>query len=209
MSLDIRSSFFIRNSAASVTKNAPESETEPIDCLTGGAALSILDVHFSFMSSSIFLHKMGKQGSGAILDTCFFSVIWNCSFDSNAAFQQGGAIAAVNSCNSNLGLMVANSTLTNNQAVTGGALYGAACASFTISNGSQLIQNQAITDGGGVYCDNCQALLLQLDSNINANSAGGSGGAAYCVSCVLFTMTYVSMSTNRCSFRDTTMVLPC
>ena len=196
MGLDIRDSSFINNSAAFVTRNAPESETEPIDFLTGGAALNVLDVQFSFMSNSIFQNNIGRQGSGANLDTCFFSVFWNNTFDNNTATQQGAAIALVNS--HNLGVMVANSTLTNGQAVTGGAMYGDAGATITISNGSQLTHNQAVTDGGGVYCDSCQALLLQLNSNISANHAGESGGAAYCTSCVTLTATGVSMSNNRC-----------
>ena len=96
------------------------------------------------------------------------------------------------------GGMVANSTLMNVQAVTGGAMYGDAGATITISNGSQLTHNQAVTDGGGVYCDSCQALLLQLGTHISSNSAGQSGGAAYCASCVTVTAVGVTMSNNRC-----------
>ena len=173
MGLNIRDSSFINNSAASVTSSAPESEPESTNFLTGGAALNVLDVQFSFMSKNFFKDNIGRQGSGANLDTCFFSVSWNNTFD-NTATQQGAAIALVNS--HNLGVMVANSTLTNGQAVTGGAMYGDAGATVTISNGSQLIHNQAVTDGGGVYCDSCQALLLQLDSSMRENYAGGSGG---------------------------------
>ena len=195
MGLDIRDCSFTDNSAAFLTRTAPESETEPIDFLTGGAALDVLDVQFSFMSNNIFKNNIGRQGAGANLDTCFFSVFWNNTFDSNTATQQGAAIALVNS--HNLGVMVANSTVTNGRAVTGGALYGDAGATITISNGSQLTNNQAVTDGGAVYCDSCQALLLQLDSNISANHAGGSGGAAYCTSCVTLTAVGVSMSNNR------------
>ena len=195
MGLDIRDCSFTDNSAAFLTRTAPESETEPIDFLTGGAALDVLDVQFSFMSNTVFKNNIGRQGAGANLDTCFFSVFWNNTFDSNTATQQGAAIALVNS--HNLGVMVANSTVTNGRAVTGGALYGDAGATITISNGSQLTNNQAVTDGGAVYCDSCQALLLQLDSNISANHAGGSGGAAYCTSCVTLTAVGVSMSNNR------------
>ncbi len=195
MGLDIRNCSFTDNSAAFLTRTAPESETEPIDFLTGGAALDILDVQFSFMSNNVFQNNIGRQGSGANLDTCFFSVFWNNTFDNNTATQQGAAIALVNS--HNLGVMVANSTLTNGQAVTGGAIYGDAGATITISNGSQLTNNQALTDGGAVYCDSCQVLLLQLDSNISGNHAGGSGGAAYCISCVTLTAVGVSMSNNR------------
>ncbi|DBA73772.1 TPA: hypothetical protein ACH3X2_009743 [Trebouxia sp. C0005] len=195
MGLDIRDCSFTNNSAAFLTRTAPESETEPVDFLTGGAALDVLDVQFSFMSNNVFKNNIGRQGSGANLDTCFFSMFWNNTFDSNTATQQGAAIALVNS--HNLGVMVANSTLTNGQAVTGGAIYGDAGATITITNGSQLTNNQAVTDGGGVYCDSCQALLLQLDSNISGNHAGGSGGAAYCTSCVTLTAVGVSMSDNR------------
>ena len=195
MGLDIRDCSFTDNSAAFLTRTAPESETEPIDFLTGGAAVDVLDVQFSFMSNTVFKNNIGRQGAGANLDTCFFSVFWNNTFDSNTATQQGAAIALVNS--HNLGVMVANSTVTNGRAVTGGALYGDAGATITISNGSQLTNNQAVTDGGAVYCDSCQALLLQLDSNISANHAGGSGGAAYCTSCVTLTAVGVSMSNNR------------
>lgn len=196
MGLDIRGSSFINNSAASVLRQTPESQTEPIDFLTGGAALNILDVQFSFMSNNTFQNNIGRQGAGANLDTCFFSVFWNCTFDNNNATQQGGAIAMVNS--HNLGVMVANSTLMNGQAVTGGAMYGDAGATITISNGSQLTHNQAVTDGGSVYCDSCQALLLQLGSNVSSNSAGQFGGAAYCASCVTVTAVGVTMSNNRC-----------
>lgn len=195
MGLDIRDCSFTDNSAAFLTRTAPESETEPIDFLTGGAALNVLDVQFSFMSNNVFKNNIGRQGSGANLDTCFFSVFWNNTFDNNTATQQGAAIALVNS--HNLGVLVVNSTLTNGQAVTGGAIYGDAGATITISNGSQLTNNQALTDGGAVYCDSCQALLLQLDSNISANQAGAYGGAAYCTSCVTLTAVGVSMSNNR------------
>jgi len=142
MGLDIRDCSFTDNSAAFLTRTAPESETEPIDFLTGGAALNVLDVQFSFMSNNVFKNNIGRQGSGANLDTCFFSVFWNNTFDNNTATQQGAAIALVNS--HNLGVLVVNSTLTNGQAVTGGAIYGDAGATITISNGSQLTNNQAL-----------------------------------------------------------------
>ena len=196
--LDIRGSSFTRNYAASVVRTTAEPETEPTDFLTGGAGLDILDVQFSFLSNNTFQDNVGRQGSGLNLDTCFLSIVWNCSFHNNTAAKQGGALALVNS--HNLGVLVANSSLTYGQAVTGGAIYGDAGATITISNSSQIAHNVAVTDGGGVYCSSCQSLVLQMESEISSNAAYQSGGGCYCDSCVTFTADNTSLMNNRYAY---------
>ena len=130
------------------------------------------------------------------MDTCDTAYVWNCSFNDNTATGQGGAIAMVNSHGK--GLLPAGSNVTNGQALYGGAIYGGAGASVTISNGSQLVSNQAVTDGGAVFRDGCQQLILQLQTNLSGNTAGGRGGAVFC--------TVLCAASSHCCAADTQQV---
>ena len=94
------------------------------------------------------------------------------------------------------GLLVANSTFRNSQALFGGAIYADVGAAITLSNDSQLMHNQAVT-GGAIFCDNCQRLLLDLHTQLSFNTADLGGGAVYCDGCVLLTAIDVLMTHNR------------
>ena len=94
------------------------------------------------------------------------------------------------------GLLVANSTFRNSQALFGGAIYADVGAAITLSNSSQLVHNQA-TIGGAIFCDNCQRLVLELQTELSFNRADTSGGAVFCDGCVLLTATDVLMTYNR------------
>lgn len=195
ISVDIRDSYFTNNTDAFLTRVTPEpDEAQPIDFLTGSAGLDIQDVQYTVLSSSIFTNNRGRQGSAVHLDTCFTSYVWNCTFDQNSATGQGGALALVNSHSK--GLLLANSTFTNGQALFGGAIYGEIGASITISQNSQLIQNTAVTAGGAVFCDNCKSLKLELQTNLSFNTAQGGGGAIYGDGCTLITAEGVTMMYN-------------
>lgn len=173
--VDIRESTFSDNTDAYLLRTSAEpAGVQPIDFLTGGAGLDIQDITFAALSGNTFSSNRGRQGSALHLDTVFQIVVWDCEFTNNSATGQGGAIAMVNSHNK--GLLLANSTLSGGQALFGGAVYGGSGASITISNSTQLVDNQAITDGGAIYCDSCQVLTLQLNSTLDSNVAGGSGG---------------------------------
>ncbi len=196
ITLDIRDSNFVSNTDAFLVREEPEPEgAQPIDFLTGGAGLDIQDVLFTVLSSNTFISNRGRQGSALHMDTCFTIYIWNCTFDDNTATGQGGAIALVNS--HSIGLLLADSTISNGQALFGGAIYGGAGAQITISNGSQLVSNQAVTDGGAIFCQSCQELSLQLQTNLSYNTAGGGGGAVFCDGCVLLQANQVEVSYNR------------
>ena len=196
ITVDIRNSNFSNNTDAALTRSDAEPEdTLPIDYLTGGAGLDIQDVLFTVLSSNSFTSNRGRQGSAVHLDTCFTTYIWNCVFDSNIATGQGGALALVNSHSK--GLLVANSTFRNGEAVFGGAMYADVGAAITISNNSQLLGNYATTGGGAIFCDNCQILTLELQTSLSGNNAGSSGGAVYCDGCILLTATDVLMTQNR------------
>lgn len=196
ITVDIRGSEFSNNTDAFLTRTTPEPDgAQPIDYLTGGAGLDMQEVLFTIVTSSTFTGNRGRQGSAVHLDTCFTSYIWNCTFASNTATGQGGALALVNS-HSHKGLLLANSTFMDGDALFGGAIYADVGASITISNNSQLVRNHAVTAGGAVFCDNCQSLTLELQTNLSYNTALGSGGAVYGDACVLITAEGALMSNN-------------
>lgn len=105
------------------------------------------------------------------------------------------------------GLLVANSTFRNSQALFGGAVYADVGAALTFSNGSQLVHNRAST-GGAVFCDNCQRLVLEMQTELSFNTADRGGGAVYCDGCVLLTATDVLMTHNRLACRQPKAVMP-
>ncbi len=156
--------------------------------------MDIQEVLFTVLSSNTFNSNSGRQGSAVHLDTCFASYIWNSTFDNNTATGQGGSIAVVNS--HSRGLLFANSSVSNSQALFGGAIYADVGAVITISN-TQLFQNQAVTDGGALFCDNCAQLHLESQTNFSFNSAEGAGGAVYCDGCIVMTATAVLLADNR------------
>ena len=200
ITVDIRGSQFSDNTDAFLTRTSAEPvEVQPIDYLSGGAGLSIQEVLFTVLSSNTFSSNLGRQGSAVHLDTCLATYVFNTTFDNNTATGQGGSVALVNSHSK--GLLLANSTFTNSQALFGGAIYGDVSAAITISN-SRLMSNQAVTDGGAVFCDNCQQLNLDLQTELSCNVAGGSGGAVFCDGCVLMTAHAVMMTNNRCNAFD-------
>ena len=195
ITVDIRASNFLDNTDAFLTRATAEPDAvQPIDYLTGGAGLDIQEVLFTVLSSNVFRRNSGRQGSALHLDTCFASFIWNSTFDNNTATGQGGALALVNSHSK--GLLISNSTLSNGQALFGGAIYADVGADVTISS-SQLAGNHAVTDGGAVFCDNCQKLLLEQQTLLQYNTAEGAGGAVYCDGCILMTANAVMMTDNR------------
>ena len=195
ITVDIRGSEFLDNTDAFLTRTTAEPDAvQPIDFLSGGAGLDIQEVLFTVLSSNVFRHNSGRQGSGLQLDTCFASFIWNSTFDNNTATGQGGAVALVNSHTT--GLLIANSTLSNGQALFGGALYADVGADVTISS-SQVIGNHAVTDGGAIFCDDCQQLQLEQQTLIQYNTAEGAGGAVFCDNCILMTANAVTMTDNR------------
>ena len=186
---------FTNNTDAFLTRITPEPDAvQPIDFLTGGAGLDIQDVQYAVISSSAFTSNRGRQGSAVHLDTCLTSYIWNCTFDRNSATGQGGALALVNSHSK--GLLLANTTFQNGEALFGGAIYAEIGASVTISQGSQLVQNHAVTAGGAVFCDNCQSLTLEQQTNLSSNTALGSGGAVYSDGCILVTFERALLTHN-------------
>ena len=71
-------------------------------------------------------------------------------------------------------LVVANSTLTNNQATDGGAIYNAGTLTIT---GSTIVGNSASQDGGGVY--NLSGTAHLSNSTFSANQATKRGGAIH------------------------------
>ena len=197
ITVDIRDSDFSDNTDAFLTRTSAEpDDVQPIDYLTGGAGLDIQEVLFAVLSSNTFRGNQGRQGSAVHLDTCFASYIWNSTFDNNTATGQGGALAVVNTHTK--GLLIANSTLSNNQALFGGALYADVGADLTLSN-SLVIGNHAVTDGGAVFCDNCQQLRLEVRTDMRSNTAEGAGGAVYCDGCILLTVNAIMMTNNRCA----------
>lgn len=196
ITVDIRNSDFSFNTDAFLTRTTAEpEEVQPIDFLTGGAGLDILDVMFPVLSNLTFTGNRGRQGSAVHLDTVFTSYIYNCTFLDNTATGQGGAIALVNSHDT--GLLLADSTISGGHALFGGAIYGAAGASMTVSNSTQLVSNQAITDGGAVFCQSCKTLTFQLQTNLSYNTAGGSGGAVFCEGCVILEANEAYLTYNR------------
>lgn len=196
ITVDIRNSDFSNNTDPFLTRSDAEpGDVQPIDYLTGGGGLDIQDVLFTVLSSNTFSSNRGRQGAAVHLDTCFTTYIWNCSFNGNIATGQGGALALVNSHSK--GLLVANSTFSNGEALFGGAIYGDVGAAITISNNSQLVNNYATTGGGAIFCDNCQSLTLELQTKLSHNRAGSSGGAVYCDGCILMTATNMLMTQNR------------
>lgn len=195
ITLDIRDSQFTSNTDAFLVREKPEPEqVQPIDFLTGGAGLDIQDVLFTVLSVNTFTSNRGRQGSALHLDTSLTTYVYKCSFDNNTATGQGGAVALVNSHSK--GLLLANSNISNSQALFSGALYGAAGAQITISNSSQLVSNHAVSDGGAVYCQSCQQLTLEQQANLSSNTAGGSGGAVFCDGCILLQAHAVHFTSN-------------
>ncbi|DBA90089.1 TPA: hypothetical protein ACH3X1_003408 [Trebouxia sp. C0004] len=206
ITVDIRDSDFSDNTDAFLTRTTAEpDEVQPVDYLTGGAGLDIQEVLFAVLSSNTFRGNQGRQGSALHLDTCFASYIWNSTFDNNTATGQGGALAVVNT-HSGKGLLIANSILSNNEALFGGALYADVGADVTLSN-SQVIGNHAVTDGGAVFCDNCQQLHLELQTDMRSNTAEGGGGAVYCDACILLTVNAIMMTGNSAGANGGALVI--
>ena len=195
MGLNIQNSVFLNNTAAALSRCGPDY-IQPVDPLAGGAGLDMKHTQFSVLSNLTFAGNHGLQGSGMHLDSCFATVVWNSTFHNNSATAEGGGIATVSSHGP--GLLLGNSTLSNNLAVSGGAVYGDSGASVTISNSTQIVSNQAITDGGAVFCDACNVLSVVAGSSMGSNQAGGVGGGCYCSSCVLLRVQQSYLTNNRC-----------
>ena len=101
------------------------------------------------------------------------ATITNCSFDTNTALFNGGAI--FNAIDSTLAIY--GSTFTTNSATTGGAIYdfaGAVSVSNSTFSGNTATGSQA-SSGGGIY--NVLGTLRVNSSTLNNNSATGFGGA--------------------------------
>lgn len=210
MTVNVMNSDFVFNEATLLTRVSPDP-IQPIDPLSGGAALSITFALFSVLSGLTVQSNLGRQGSALHLDSCNAAFVWNSTFSNNTATNEGGAIATISSHGH--GLLLANSTVKNNLAVEGGAVYGDSGASITICNGTQLDKNRAIKDGGGVYCDSCNLLKLSTLSKITSNQAHDSGGGCYCSQCVLFEVSQIELTNNRCDLDGLQMVqmfsVPC
>ncbi len=129
------------------------------------------------------------------LDGCTAIFIWNNTFDNNTAVGSGGAIALVNSHDT--GLMVGASTIQNSWARSGAGFYGGAGSSFTMTNGTNMVNNSAVSYGGAIHCVGCQEVTAESGVFLASNKAIEAGGACYCDGCVLFQMSNATLLNNR------------
>lgn len=188
ISLDMRLNIFINNTDPSVSKPV---QRRLEDAMAGGAAIDIVNVPYTVLSGLI----IGRQGSGIHLDSCAATFIWNCSLLGNTATHEGGAIATVNSHGT--GILIGSSTLADNSALSGGAVYGGPGTSVLVTDGAQLANNTAAICGGAIDCVQCQGLTLQVHATISGNVAKAGGGACYCEGCTTMHVRDVELVNNR------------
>ena len=192
ISLDMRYNTF--------TGNIDPSLSEPThmrleDGMAGGAAIDIVNVPYTVLVGLIIEGNVGRQGSGIHLDYCTATFIWNCSLQGNRATHEGGAIAEVNSHGQ--GILIGNSTLADNSALSGGAVYGGPGTSVLVTDSTQLVNNRATTDGGAIHCVQCQGLTLQEHASVSGNVAKDGGGAYFCDGCTTTHVRNVELVNNR------------
>lgn len=149
---------------------------------------ALVDVEFAFNS--------GASGPAFKSSFSYFTVIWGCTFANNHASRFGAALLLTT--NKQGGVLIGNTTMVNNAALRGGAIYGDSMMNIWIRNNSKLINNTAASLGGSIHCDSC--LMLRLQQSVVTNSTSGEdGGGIYCDACELVQLTEVQLSNNRYS----------
>ena len=194
-SVDIRSTTFKGNVDSTFLQGI---ETEAVaTALKGGAGLSIVSTQRIMLVDLHFDGNKAWQGGALLLDSCFATVIWSCTFTHNLATQGGGAVASVNNLHLG-GLFIGNTSATGNKAFTGGAVYGADQASITIGNGTVFDGNEVSTDGGAVACLECVSVTFQDQVAMQMNHAAAAGGALHVDSSSAIQSTNTTYYGNRC-----------
>ena len=127
-------------------------------------------ISHNILASNQFVGNSGTQGAAIQLLSCSATVVWNSSFRSNTASQQGGALSSVLSAGS--GVLWGDSEFVNNSALRGGALHGDTNTQFIFKGSIELLGNAAKTFGGALYCNACWRVQMGPGTVIQNNIAG-------------------------------------
>lgn len=127
-------------------------------------------ISHNILAGNLFTSNSGIQGSGIQLMSCSATVIWNSSFSSNTASQQGGALSSV--LNAANGVLLGESVFVNNSALRGGALHGDTNTQYILLGGNYLMGNTAKTFGGGLFCEACWNVEIGSGTVLRNNTAG-------------------------------------
>lgn len=160
------------------------------------AALSIdaASEAYVLLAGVVFADNYGGSGAAFTQSFGYKTVLWGCTFANNTATRYGAALCALKS--KHLGsYLLGNTTLVNNRALRGGAIYGDATMDLRIFS-SLLVNNTASSLGGAMYCDACR-LVAVYESIVKDNSAGHEGGGIYCDTCVQVVLIDTLLLSNR------------
>ena len=168
--------------------------------IDAGVEVSVL------LADVLFDNNVGAFGAAFTHTFSFRTIIWNCMFSNNVASHSGAALVAERS-RLNGGFLIGNTTMVNNTALRGGAMYGDSTIAFQIVN-STFAYNTAFALGGALYCDRCRLLRL-WKSVVKGNLAAQGGAGIYCDTCLQVSVTDTQLLSNRCASESERFVSSC
>ncbi len=137
-----------------------------------GGAISIISAPAVAITNCAFEFNHADRG-GAIFGFDTSSLVQNCTFSSNSAAYDGGAVEFM----AGDGWQIRGCSMSSNTAPMGGAVYLDGTDGLLAD--STFMLNSATESGGAIAWDSTGAFSVMLDNcNIEANSAASGGGLA-------------------------------
>lgn len=177
------------NSRPGSTPRVKNSTLRENSALSGGAIA--LSNAAATIENVLFFNKAAADDGGGLYISNTPTTVLNTVFSSNASTDDGGAIANITSSTFDGNISddtgggiaivkggtatIAESTLTNNQAVKGSGLVIAQSSSVNVTE-TTFTSNSVAEDGGAIYLSD-EARLQVTESEFTANTAGDQAGA--------------------------------
>jgi len=166
-----------------------------VDSSHSGGAIMGLDAPVTIIDSLIENNTGGSAGGlyllGENADATITSSTFRNNRTTNASYGYGGAITPWNGAD----LTIQSSTLTQNQARYGGAIYNDHTNTTILIDGNSILnENVAEEDGGGLF--NANGQVTMTDVSITGNASGSRGGGIHNNSSEIVELTHVTVSNN-------------
>lgn len=187
----------IRHTAFSQLTRVLSGSTDVSEGYSGLVIEACRGVLLAFIDAS---HNVGLRGAGISIVSASVAVVWSSTFKHNVAAYEGGAVAMLGVYGKNKkGLFILNCSLSNNSALSGGAIFTSPGTTLTVSHGTTAANNSAVTTGGALQGTTARLVKLQ-DAKLESNSASGAGGGFHCAGCIQVQVDNSQLLNNRCAF---------